>query len=166
MCEYHNGALIVAQIKQLQRIDKMQRWFLHELDITDTNAFVLHNFAPPSLRRRIGMLGFIHKRVLGICHPALVKELPFEPVQDGRYHPRTLVSHWSEVRAYSRLFNNSLYMYIMMYNRMPQEIVDLPSVTSFQSMLTILTKNRTRDGNPNWRCAYKNCKDVVDYFYT
>ena len=49
ICEYHNGALILAQHNQLQRIDKMQRWFLHELDITDTNAFVLHNFAPPSL---------------------------------------------------------------------------------------------------------------------
>ena len=45
--EYHNGALILALPTQLQRIDKMQRCFLHELDMTDTGAFVVYNFAPP-----------------------------------------------------------------------------------------------------------------------
>ena len=28
------------------------------------------------------MLGFIHKRVLEVCHPALIKDLAFESVQD------------------------------------------------------------------------------------
>ena len=44
--EYHNGALILALDNQLQRIDKMQRWFLHELEVTDTHAFIEYNFAP------------------------------------------------------------------------------------------------------------------------
>ena len=29
--EYSNGAIIVASQSQLKRLDKMQRWFLHEL---------------------------------------------------------------------------------------------------------------------------------------
>ena len=163
--EYHNGALILALPTQLQRIDKMQRWFLHELDMTDTEAFVVYNFAPPSIRRRIGILGFLHKRVLEVCHPAMVKDLKLESVQAGRYHTRTLESHWSEVNSHSRLFNNSLYMYILMYNRLPQEIVDCTSVSSFQKKLTKCAKDRAEQGNTNWRCSYKDCKDVVDYFY-
>ena len=163
--EYHNGALILAVHNQLQRIDKMQRWFLHELQVTDTQAFVEYNFAPPSIRRRIGILGFLHKRVLESCHPAMVKEFGFEPVQAGRYHDRSLVSHYAEVRAHSRVYNNSLYMYVLMYNRLPQEIVELPSVSSFQKKLTKLAKDRADQGHANWRCAYQDCKDVVDYFY-
>ena len=38
--EYHNGALILASQSQSQRVDKMQRWFLHELAVSDTEAFV------------------------------------------------------------------------------------------------------------------------------
>ena len=164
--EYHNGALILALPNQLQRIDKMQRWFLYELGISDREAFVEYNFAPPSLRRRIGMLGFLHKRVLGICHPALIQALPLDPVQAGRFHQQSLMSHWFDVRAHSKMYNNLLYMYILMYNRLPEEIVNLPSVSSFQSKLTNLARDRADQGQENWRCAYQDCKDVVDFFYT
>jgi len=164
--EYHNGALVMAQPTQLQRIDKMQRWYLHELDVSDTEAFVEHNFAPPSLRRRIGMLGFLHKRKLQICHPAMVKEFEFAPVQEGRFNTSTFESQWATVTTHSKLYNNSLYMYILMYNRLPQEIVDLPSVSTFQKKLTELAKARADQGQTNWRCSYKDCKEVVDYFYS
>ncbi len=40
----------------------MQWGFLYEIGIDDAQAFVDFNFAPPSLRRAIGMLGFVHKR--------------------------------------------------------------------------------------------------------
>ena len=111
------------------------------------------------------MLGFLHKRVLEACHPAMVKDLSFEAVQAGRFHTSTLESHWSEVNSHTRLFNNSLYMYILMYNRLPQEIVDSTSVSCFQKKLITYAKDRAEQGNTNWRCAYKDCKDVVDYFY-
>ena len=69
--EYHNGALIIAGEIRLRKLDKMQRGFLYELGSDDKHVFVEHNFAPPSLRRTIGILGFLHKRNLGTCHPAL-----------------------------------------------------------------------------------------------
>ena len=76
--EYSNEALILACNSQLGRLDRMQRWFLHELGVSDYDACVSFNFAPPSLRQRIGVLGFFHKRVLRIlthfsrnsCHSA------------------------------------------------------------------------------------------------
>ena len=74
--EFSNGALILAAPNQLQRLDKVQRWYLHERGITDTEAFVSYNFAPPSMRRSIGLLGFLHKRGLGMCHPTMFAALP------------------------------------------------------------------------------------------
>ena len=58
--EYSNGVLILAPPSQLNRLDKVQRWYLHELGMSDKEAFISHNFAPPSLRRAIGILGFLH----------------------------------------------------------------------------------------------------------
>ena len=95
----------------------------------------------------------------------MVKELVFASVQDGRYNTSTFESHFATVRGHSRLYSNSLYMYILMYFRLIQEIVDLSSVSSFQKKLTELAKKRTEQGHQNWRCSYKDCKEVVDYFY-
>ena len=109
----------------------MRRWFLHELDMSDIEAFAIHNFASPSLRRRIEILGFLHKRVLNECHPALAEFLLPMPGHALRYHDRPLDSRWDDVRGHSRLYNRSLYMYILMYNRLPREIVETRSVCAF-----------------------------------
>ena len=111
------------------------------------------------------MLEFLHKRTLGICHPALCAFLEIDEDQHLRYNDRCLVSHLTEVRAHSRMYNNSLYMYVLMYNRLPQTIVEIPSVSAFQAKLTSIAKDRARQEHPNWRCSYKNCKEVTDLFY-
>ena len=64
--EYHSGAIFHASDTLLERFDSAQRGFLQEIDVTPEAAFIEHNFAPPRLRRNIGMLGFLHKRVLGL----------------------------------------------------------------------------------------------------
>ena len=70
------------------------------------------------------------------------------------------------VRGNRVLYDNSIYMYILIYNRLPQEIVDAPSVTSFQGKLTQLAKLRAgRDEGHEWRSAFQSCQDVVNFFY-
>ena len=86
----------------------MQRGFLFEVGMDDAQAFVEFNFAPPSLRRAIAMLGFVHKRVLGTCHPALAEAFPFSADHRWIYHNKTLVSHLGEVRAFKGLYDNSM----------------------------------------------------------
>ena len=73
----------------------MQRGFLRELGLSDTETFINHNFAPPTLRRDIILLGFLHKRVLECCHPALLQALPFATSAAGtlRYHDKMLEDH-------------------------------------------------------------------------
>ena len=74
-------------------------------------------------------------------------------------------SQFDTVRANRKLYDRSLYMYILMYNRLPQELVEAPTVSSFQSRLTKLAKGRADREEASWRCAFRDCKDVVDFFY-
>ena len=159
--EYHNGALIVASIPDREKLDKFQRWFLRELGMTDWHAFVNFNLAPPSMRRRIAMLGFIHKRVLGECHPLVRQLLPMCPEGTPGRHSKSLVIDRVTNSEYEYLWDRSIYMYALMYNRLPQGFVDSTCVKTFQSRLTHLAKQRAISGMPNWRQAYQNCMDVA-----
>ena len=143
----------------------MQRWYLHELGVSDSEAFVKFNFAPPSIRRRIGLLDFLHKHVICLYHPALPVDLPFAPGHIIRHHDKTSKSHYDEVRSHAQLYNRSLYMYVLIYNRLPHELVMSPSVSSSQSQLTKLVKERANNGDPSWRTAFRDCKEVTDFFY-
>ena len=67
LIETNMGGYFHAASSLLDRIDGAQNRFLHELDVTPATAFLEFNFAPPSLRRNIGILGLLHKRVLGKC---------------------------------------------------------------------------------------------------
>ena len=164
--EYYSGALLIAGEIKLRKLDKMQGGFFYKLGLDDKSAFVDYNFAPPALRRAIGMLGFLHKRILGQCHPALMSLLPAREMSDYAFHTKQLESHFEEVRAHRNMYNSSLYMYILIYNRLPQELVDCESVKVFQGKLTQLAKLRAqRDGTDEWRQSFQSCHDVVNFFY-
>ena len=66
IAEYSDQAITLAW-----RIVKMQIDFLHKLAITDTQAFVDFNFAAPAMRRVLGLLPLVHKRILQICRPEI-----------------------------------------------------------------------------------------------
>ena len=71
--ETHNGAIFHASSYLLQKLDDAQRHFLEELGMSEAIVFCEHNFAPPSLRRDIGVLGLLQKRVLGKASPIFLK---------------------------------------------------------------------------------------------
>ena len=78
-----------------------------------------------------------------------------------------LESFFGTVRCNRALYSNPIYMYILIYNRLPQAIVDMESVSSFQGKLTQLAKLRAeRDEGHNWRSAFQSCQDVVNFFYS
>ena len=145
----------------MRRIDSMQRGFLRELGIDERTAFLQHNFAPPSLRRRIGLLGFLQKRVLGLCHPLIVQLLPYARFTSPYFHSRRLQDFYHEVRGNLVLFNRSLFAFVNIYNVLPQDIVDLPSVKAFQSKLTHLAKHRAQTNDDRWSLAYEDHVDVL-----
>ena len=164
--EYSNGALLLANRTQLKRLDKVQRWFLHELGITDTTVFVDFNFPPPSLRRAIGMLGFLHKRALGLCHPPIIAALPAadDHIAAGAFHNKALHSFDDKAIYQRRLYDRSLFAFIHMYNRLPQFIVDAATVSNFQSTLTRAAKSRAAAGDEHWRDWFQDWAHVDRWF--
>ena len=157
---------MIACPTQLKRLDKVQRWFLHELGISDTEAFVNFNFAPPSIRRAIGLLGFLHKRTLGTCHPLVTATLPVANAEMvGDFHTKALDPCTRGVNYQQRLHSRSLYSYIYTYSRLPQAFVDIPSVSAFQSRLTHLAKHRATNDQTNWRGSWQTVDDAVHMLY-
>ena len=75
--ECQSGDIFHASTTLLNKIDGTHRRFLRELGVSEGVAFLEHNFAPPTLRRNIDILGALHKRVLDKSHPMMEKLLPF-----------------------------------------------------------------------------------------
>ena len=99
-----NRGIFHASLSLLDKLDNVQDRFLHKLGVTAEHAFLTYNLAPPTLRRNIGILGMIHKRVLGQCHPSLNHVLPWfsdrfgEP--DRHRHTKQLYGHALECKSH------------------------------------------------------------------
>ena len=109
------------------------------------------------------MLGFLHKRVLGVCHPAVCEAFPFSGNVQCT-HNRALDTRAGEVSSYAQIFNRSIYHYIAVYNLLPQEFVDLETVSAFQSRLTRIAKDRVEQGHASWRTTLLSPFDAIRIF--
>ena len=136
----------------------MQRYFLHQIGVTDSEAFIVYNFSPPSLRCRIGMLDFIHKRILQKCHPSLISAMPLCQDQTNRYHDKNLETFLDGVIRYDRLYFRSLYGYMHMNNRLSQYLVDQPSVKSLQTKFIYMAK---QNDDMRWRQFFKDYAEIL-----
>ena len=163
--EYSQGALINASPAQLGRLDTFQANFLRVLGVSVGEAFVRYNLAPPCIRRAIGILGFLHKRVHGPCHPGVRAALPMALDPSHAWHNLQMQSCLSSVRAFPKLFFRSLHGYVLIYNRLPQEFVEVTSVKDFQGILNKIAKCRAEVGDTSWMSAYQSCRDVVNTLY-
>ena len=164
--EYSHDAIVHATPTQLKRLDKVQNWYLHELGLYDAEAFVKWNFAPPSLRRIINLLGFLHKRILNKCHPATATALPLAgPDILGDFHASTLDPCCHGVRCNQRLHSRSLYAFIHIYNRLPQVWIDAQNISAFQKHLTQFVKMKALANYANWRSAFQDMATTVHMLY-
>ena len=75
--EYQNGTIMHAAPSSLAKLGDLQKNFVHTFLLTEVLAFLDFNFAPICLRRDIGVVRFLHKKVLGQCHVAIQRMLPF-----------------------------------------------------------------------------------------
>ena len=150
----HNGAIFHASSYLLQKLDDAQRHFLEELGMSEAIAFCEHNFAPPSLRRDIGVLGLLQKRVLGKAHPIFQKLLPFFFDVFGflrpEEHNKQLYGHFLEVHFQQALHFRSIFGMASVYNDIPQDVVDSTTVSAFQKSLTLTLRKACQAGNPKW----------------
>ena len=130
--------------------------FLHELGMSEEEeAFLSHNFAPPKLRRNIGVLGLLHKRVLGRCHPMFQRLFPFhvdvcaDPAQG--VHNKILYNHFKEVVFQQSLHSRSIFGMVYVYNHLPQHVVDCATISCFQRLLTKAVRRACEQSDPAWQ---------------
>ena len=156
----HNGAIFHASDYLLAKIENVQQSFLRELGVSEGDAYLSHNFAPPKLRRNIGILGLLHKRVLGESHPIFKKLFPLSteigrPLLPGG-HSRQLYGHLHEVHFQMTLYCKSIFAMTYVYNMLPQHVVDSSSVTEFQKHLSILARRKCALGDETWRDSFSS----------
>ena len=158
LVEAHCGGYFHAATSLLDKIGQVQNSFLSKLQISEQEAFINFNFAPTILRRNIGVLGLLHKRVLGLCHPSFEKLLPWYDqrfnVPRGVGHTKQLYGHSIEVNFNSALFNRSVFAMVDIYNNLPQDVVDIENVSLFQKRLTAIAKERCNGNRIDWQWSF------------
>ena len=91
---------------------------------------------------------------------------PLHVGQANAFHSKQLEPFFDRVGRHRTLYDNSIYMYVLVYNRLPQVLVDCETVSSFQNKLTQIAKVKAQqDTSYAWRGAFQSCADVVNYFY-
>ena len=158
LVELHSGGYFHAATSLLEKVDQVQRNFLNKLEVSESTAFLEFNFAPTVLRRTIGVLGLLHKRVLGQCHNSFEQLLPwysqhFDTAR-GTGHDKQLYGHWLEASQHRALYSRSIFAMVDIYNNLPQSVVDANSVSIFQHLLTDMVKERCRQQIPQWEFSF------------
>ena len=88
LLEYHTPAIYYGIRSLVAKVDHLQESFLAKLDVSIDDVFLHHNMAPLKVRRDIGLLGMLHKRVLGFAHPSFNVLFPFVPERTSPVHGR------------------------------------------------------------------------------
>ena len=151
LLEGSSCAVFHASNTHLQSLDRVQTSFVEKLGLGESEAFLAHNLAPLTLRRDIAALGFLHKIVLGIAHPAIVALFPMASPSrySSRRHSKQFVD---QIRAEDTLvLRRSLFGMCSVYNRLPQGYVNVDSVSEFQAMLVSDARVACQSGRVSWQ---------------
>ena len=106
------------------------------------------------------MLGFLQKVKLGRVAPALGQFFPFASAGHFGRHTRTgSVLHKNQfvdkaVGPCSELMRRSVFGVVAVYNSLPQSVVDLPSVSDFQSKLQQVLRVQAVRGIHLWERTF------------
>ena len=127
--------------------------------MSESAAFLKYNFAPPKLRRNIGILGLLHKRVLGKAHPIFQRLLPFHRDVFGSLRPgehdKQLYGHILDVERQHSLHDRSIFASVYVYNALPQHAVECKDVPSFQCVLTQMVRESCKNGDSAWHNMFQ-----------
>jgi hypothetical protein len=166
--EFRTPAIYHACYIHLNRLDALQRSFVHEQGLSEEEALIHFSLAPLRLRRDIALLGLIHRTVLGqgpsqfkalfvLDTNASVRCSPQTRLQARRHSKQLLERRDTDVLEISR---RSCFGLISVCNLLPRAIVDAISVQSFQACLQALAKKRIAEGARDWQCTFSPRVDL------
>ena len=106
----------------------------------------------------MAVLGVLHKRVIGKCHPTYERLLPWYsdrfPEPRGLGHSKQLYAHWVEASNHRAMFDRSIFGMVRIYNDLPQHVVDATSVRDFQHQLMLITRARCQAKDADWALSF------------
>ena len=115
------------------------------------------------VRRDVGMLGLLHKRVLGFAHPAYEQLLPFAPL--SWYQGSVVPRHGKQLdngrhlcTARHALFTRSLFGMVDVYNRLPARFIAMEDISLFQKELTAFIKHRCNQEIVEWKQTFQSLR--------
>ena len=152
--ECRTPAIFHACPSMLQAIDRAQERFMNEIGVSEFVAFTVFNLAPLKLRRGIGMLGLIHRTLLGRGPPHFQKFF-FRADKVHAKRPR-FECHDHQLHEYRdgreiQVVDRSALGLVSVYNLLPPEIVEASSVKIFQTQLQNFIKDCAHRNSPAWQ---------------
>ncbi len=149
----------------LECIDRVQRRFLRRIGLTDEQALLDFRLAPLKVRREIGILGFLHRVILGQISGQISELFPRAiprsssgwisgRIQGARRHDKQLLDRITAES--SDQMKRSIFGMVQCYNALPQHVVDSPSGKCFQRQLQQALVTRVREGYDGWRSVFSD----------
>ena len=166
LLEINVGGFYHALGSILQPLDRLQKKILIELGLEEEEGFLLHNLAPLAMRRDIAMLGLLYRIVHGFAHADLQQIFPWAAGAHG-YQTRTAIRRHEYQLAEERigthwaLYTRSLFGLTRIWNRLPEKLVTLGTVTDFQKALTEIARKSCRNNVPDWSTAFSPRRVII-----
>ena len=143
----------------LQEIDEIQNRLLNNLGVTKEGALVDFRLAPLKARRDMGMLGVIHRAVLGEGPDHFRKHFTLQN-NTSRHHGRESERRHNKQLATYRKGNflditaHSILGLVDVYNLLPTYMVEAMTVKEFQTRLQQMMREMAENGSLNWDSLY------------
>ena len=138
--EWATPAIFHATRTLLGSVDRIQNKFLRFLGMPADEALINYKVAPLALRRKIAMIGLIHRCATGQAPKSLCdlfppdhRRAPYNTRQTTRYHHLRLADRING--THSDLTKRSIFGLVKFYNVMPMRIVQNLSVKHLQGYI-------------------------------
>ena len=142
--ESRTAGIHFAAASNLSCIDRIQRRFLSEMNVSEADALIAWNLAPLECRRHIAMLGFLYRVAWGIAPDNLCELFKWKAPAGITGYLRGLSSRhaWqfeepinSMGSRHTDAVARSAFGSTIVWNKLPVEIVSCPSIKLFQRSL-------------------------------
>ena len=164
----------------LASIDCIQERFLESVGLSQEDALLNFLLAPLSMRRSIGILGFLHRVTLGRVSDqiselfrratrSIVQEaIPARVRGVAQRHNKQLADRVTARAA--EQFKRSIFGMVQCYNALPQQFVDPKSVKVLQRHLQAAVASLASEGFDRWQsifsvgCSYASVGSFQAFF--
>ena len=156
LLETNVGGFYHATSSALSPLDRLQDSFLREIGLMREQGFTIYNMAPLATRRDIAMLGLIFRCATGRAHVGLQALFPVAPPVGHTHSTRAVHRRHNKqlleegVGTHHALIQRSVFGLLRVWNRLPADVVEKPSVSSFQTAVTGIVKDECRARTPDW----------------